>query len=100
MRLIGKSELFTLAQSAATDLRDAVLSLAAELEAAAWCSSTDAQAAFPRASFAGHRLIIALDGQHCAVVAIKYELGIALVEFVGPAVKWSSKRRAGKGGRS
>lgn len=100
MRLIGKSELFTLAQSAASDLRNAVHSLAAELEAAAWRSITEAEAAFPLAALTGHRLIIDLDDRHCAVVVIQYELGIALVEFAGPTVEWSGKKRAGKGSRS
>lgn len=100
MRLIGKSELFMLAQSATVDLRDAVLSLAAELEAAVWRSLSEAKAAFPRARFAGGRLIIDFDDRHCAVVAIQYELGIAFVEFVGPTVDWSGKQRPGKGKRS
>ena len=100
MRLIGKSELLTLAQSAAMDVRDAVRSLAAVMEAAIWRSASDAKAAFPRAAFADHRLIIELDDRHCVVVAIQYEAGIALVEFAGSTVEWSGNRRPRKGRRS
>jgi len=99
MRLIGKSELFTFAQSATEDVREAVLALSAELEAAVWGSASDAEVAFPRAAFAGHRLIIQLDDRHCAVVAIQYELGIALVEFAGSTVDWSGNKLQRKGRR-
>lgn len=99
MRLIGKSELFALAQSASTDLRDAALALTAELESAIWRSQSEAMVAFPRAAFAGHRLVIELDGRHCAVVSIQYELGIAFVEFAGATVEWTGRARRGKGRR-
>jgi len=100
MRLIGKSALFTLAQSAAAALRDDVRALAAELEAAEWLSAAEAAGAFPRARLSDHRLIIDLDDRHCAVVAIQYELGIALVEFAGSTVEWNGSKRASKGRRS
>ena len=97
MRLIGKSALFTLAQSVTAVLRDDVRALAAELEAAEWLSASEAAGAFPRARFSDHRLIIDLDQRHCAVVAIQYELGIALVEFAGPTLEWNESKRASKG---
>jgi hypothetical protein len=73
---------------------------AAELEAAEWLSAIEAAGAFPHARFADHRLIIDLDDRHCAVVAIQYELGIALVEFAGSTEEWSGSKRASRGRRS
>lgn len=85
MRLIGRPELLTLTRGAACGLRDAVHALAAELEAATWQSVEDCHAAFPAAQFLRGRLIVDLDGCHCAAIAISYGKGVAVVEFAGTA---------------
>lgn len=83
MRLIGISKLSALAQNATGDLRGAILALNAELVAAEWRSVAEATAAFPAAESEHNRLVITLDHQHCVVVVISFETGIALLEFAG-----------------
>jgi hypothetical protein len=39
--------------------------------------------AYPAAEVEAHRLIIPLGARHCIVVAINYELGLALIEYAG-----------------
>lgn len=84
MRLIGRPDLMRLARGSNPLLRDAVLALAAELEAASWRTPEEARVAFPSAVVDGGGLTIDLDGRHCVVVAISYEKGVALVESAGP----------------
>lgn len=94
MRLIGKSELYALARTKDRDLRTALLALCAELEAANWHASEDAQRHYPNAAIAGQRLTIELDERHCAVVTFNFILGIALVEFAGLKANVKRKRSA------
>ncbi len=83
MRLIGVPTLFALVQRGDPLLRGAVLALHAELVAARWRCIEDAQAAYPNAKYEAHRLVVSLDDLHCAVLAINYEMGIAVFEFAG-----------------
>lgn len=99
MRLIGKTRLMDVARSAADDLRNAVLALSAELGAATWQSDEEVRIAFPSATFTGHRVEIHLDERHCVVVAFSYEVGVALVEFVGLKVECSYTPRTTRGKR-
>lgn len=92
MRLIGRPDLLMLARCAGIDLRGAVLAFAAELEEASWQSADDARAAFPLARFTSDHLIVDLAGEHCAVIAISYEKGVALIVFAGPSVDFDSAR--------
>lgn len=84
MRLIGKSELYALAETKDRELVQAVRALGAELEAADWHSLDNVLTAFPRAQLCEHRVTIDLDELNCAVIALNFEVGIALVEFAGP----------------
>lgn len=97
MRLIGRSNLLALAQGACPELQGTVLALDAELLAAEWFSVVEAKAAFPMAKHVGNRIIIALDYWHCTVVAINYERGIAVIEFVGQIADYApaSKQKGG-----
>lgn len=95
MRVVGRISLSTLAERAAPRLRQAVLALNAELEAADWQSVEEAAAAFPTAERSGHRLFIVLDEAHRAVVGFNHQTGIAVIEFVGPiADRMSATRRS------
>lgn len=86
MRLIGRPELLALG----ADLRGAACSLAAELEAASWQSSDDAQAAFPKARISAERIVVDLDDRHCVELAVIYEKGVAMVLFAGPSARMKS----------
>lgn len=86
MRVIGRISLSTLAERAAPRLRQAVLALNAELEAADWQSVDDAAVAYSMSERTGYRLIIHLDEAHCAVVGINCATGIVVIEFAGRMV--------------
>ncbi|WP_126177107.1 hypothetical protein [Tsuneonella rigui] len=94
MRLIGKSELHALARTKDKDLRAAVLALCAELEAANWRAFSEVETAYPFAASSDPRVTIDLDERHCAVVTFNFEVGMALVEFAGPAASLKRKRSA------
>lgn len=100
MRLIGRPELIKLARAAGGRPGDAVRALAAELEAASWRSFDDVRKAFPLSHFSDDRLTIDLDGDHCTVVAINYEKGVALVEFAGSGAELRVFRAKKSGGRA
>jgi hypothetical protein len=97
MRLIGRPDLLKLARGGDGPLRDAAFALAAELQSASWRTPAEACAAYPRARLDGHRLAIDLGDRHCAVIAINYEKGVALIEFAGAKVDSDSGRRRAKG---
>lgn len=88
---MGKSKLSKLARI--PSVRSAVASLWHELEEYSWRDARDAAKCYPAANLDGHRLTIDLGDEHCAVVGLNYELGIALVEFAGS--KTSRRRRRG-----
>jgi hypothetical protein len=94
MRLMGKSKLSKLARN--PSLRGAVASFWHELEEYSWRSARDAARSYPTAKFDGHRLTVELDSEHCAIVALDFELGIALIEFAG--IKTGRRRRTPRGG--
>ncbi len=83
MRLVGKLRLADFARRVAAGTRSAAAALLAELEAADWSSIEEACAAYPNAERNGCRLSISLDDDHCVEVAINYQAGIILIEFVG-----------------
>lgn len=85
---MGKSRLFELARD--PSLRGAVACLWHELEEYSWRDARDAARSYPAARLDGHRLTIDIADGHCAVVAINFALGIALVEFAG---RKASRRR-------
>jgi hypothetical protein len=90
MRLMGKSKLSRLARI--PSLRGPIASFWHELEEYSWQTARDAARSYPAAKLDGHRLTVELDGEHCAVVALNFELGIALIEFAGS--KTGRRRRA------
>jgi hypothetical protein len=85
---MGKSKLSELAGH--PSLRDAVACLWHELEEFSWRDARDAARNYPAAKLDGHRLTIDIADGYCAVVAINFALGIALVEFAG---KKAGRRR-------
>lgn len=75
-------------------MRDAIRALAAELEAATWKTSEEVRKAFPKSDVTGNRLLVDLDGHHCAAVAFSYGKGVALIEFAGPCADWDAAAAA------
>jgi mRNA-degrading endonuclease HigB of HigAB toxin-antitoxin module len=75
--------LIRLAQDEGADLSAALRAFHAELEQAQWRSHSDVLTVYPRAEIEAHRFIIPLDERHCVVVALNYELGIAVIEYAG-----------------
>ena len=90
MKLMGKSKLSRLARNPSA--RAAVTSLWHELEEYSWRTTHDAVSAYPAAKLDGHRLIIDLGDEHCAVVGINFKLEFALVEFAGTKAGWRRRR--------
>lgn len=90
MRLIGRPDLIAFASGEGGHLRDAIHALAAEVMAANWDCIDDVRRAFPLARFVSNRLVVDLDSHHCAVFAIHYEKGIAVVEFTGATLNFDS----------
>lgn len=83
MRLVGKLRLSDFAKCASPGVRGAAAAFLAEIEAADWSGPDEAFAAYPNAECSGCRLSISLDEDHCVTIAINYEAGIILIEFVG-----------------
>jgi hypothetical protein len=83
MRVAGRTRLIRLSRGALGDLAAGLRALLAELEEAQWKSRQEAIKAYPHAEVDAHRLIIPLDEQHCAVVALNYQSEIALIEYAG-----------------
>jgi hypothetical protein len=90
MRLMGKSKLSELARN--PSLRGAVACLWQELEEYSWRDAREAARDYPAARLDGHRMTIDIVDGYCAIVAINFALGIALVEFAGR--KADRRRRA------
>lgn len=84
MRIAGKSRLIRASSECCDETAGAYRAFHAELGAAAWQSLKDVLAAYPNAKLETQRLVISLDGQHCVVVAINFEAGIALIDYAGP----------------
>ena len=82
MRLMGAIRLLQIG-GATGATRGACSSLYAELQDGAWRNASEVSAAFPLATWEGDRLVITLDGEHCAAVAFGYESGMVLIEFAG-----------------
>lgn len=100
MRLTGRPELLKLARMAGGRVGDGVRALAAELEAAAWSNNADVRNAFPSSDLSGRRLTVSFDGDHCAVIAISYEKGVALVEYAGSSAGRAKLRAKKSDGRA
>jgi mRNA-degrading endonuclease HigB of HigAB toxin-antitoxin module len=87
MRIAGKSRLIRASSQCCDETAGAYRAFHAELEAAAWQSPKDVLAAYPNAKLETHHLVIFLDGQHCVVVVINFETGIALIDYAGPRAR-------------
>ncbi|MGZ6185855.1 MAG: hypothetical protein ACXWNN_08175 [Candidatus Binataceae bacterium] len=87
MRIAGKSKLIRASSECNDETAGAYRAFHAELEAAAWRSPKDVLAAYPNAKLETQSLVVPLDGQHCVVVAINYETGIALIDYAGPRAR-------------
>jgi hypothetical protein len=83
MRVAGRIRLIRLSRGALGDLAAGLRALLAELEEAQWKSEEEALKAYPGAEVDAHRLVIPVDERHCAVVALNYQLEIALIEYAG-----------------
>jgi hypothetical protein len=83
MRVSGRIRLIRLLRGALGDLAADLRAFLAELEDVEWTSEKAALRAYPHAEVDAHRLIIPFDEQHCVVVAVNYQSGIALIEFAG-----------------
>jgi hypothetical protein len=83
MRVSGRIRLIRLLRGALGDLAADLRAFLAELEECEWTSQDAILKAYPHAEVYAHKLIISFDDQHCVVVAINYESGIALIEFAG-----------------
>jgi hypothetical protein len=83
MQVAGRIRLIRLSRGALGDLAAGLRALLAELEEAQWKSEQEALKAYPNAEVDAHRLVISLDEQHCAVVALYYQSEIALIEYAG-----------------
>ena len=83
MLVSGRIRLIRLLRGALGDLAADLRAFLAELEDAEWSSEKAALKAYPNAEVDAHRLTIPLDEQHCVVVAVNYQSGIALIEFAG-----------------
>jgi len=83
MRLMGIGKLHALATSANGAVASAATSLGAELVTFEWNCADEAAADYPNARFAGHLIEIGLPEDNCAVVAVNYRAGVALIEFAG-----------------
>lgn len=83
MLVSGRIRLIRLLRGALGDLAADLRAFLAELETAEWTSEKAALKAYPRAEVDAHRLTIPFDEQHCVVVAVNYQSGIALIEFAG-----------------
>ncbi|MGY3532240.1 hypothetical protein ACVISU_005008 [Bradyrhizobium sp. USDA 4452] len=83
MLVSGRIRLIRLLRGALGDLAADLRAFLAELEDAQWSSEKAALKAYPLAEVDAHRLTIPLDEQHCVVVALNYQSGIALIEFAG-----------------
>lgn len=83
MRIAGSLRLIRPAEDCSRELRGAFLALHAELVVASWHSPEDVLATYPHAEQEAHRLVVSIHGTHCAIIAINYELGIALIEHAG-----------------
>ena len=64
-----------------------------EVEAASWRTSIDIKSRYSSASFlANNRVIFNIKGNHYRlVVAVRYQLGIVVVEWVGTHAEYSKK---------
>jgi mRNA-degrading endonuclease HigB of HigAB toxin-antitoxin module len=96
MRIAGKSRLIRASSGCSPETASAYRAFHVELEAASWRSPKDVLASHPNAKFETQSLVVPLDGQHCVVVAIDYESGIALIKYAGPHPRRtgeSSKRK-------
>jgi hypothetical protein len=83
MRLMGIGKLHALATSGDGAVARAAALLRAELASFEWNSSEEAAGDYPNARIVRHRIEIHLPDDHCAVVAVNYHAGIALVEYAG-----------------
>lgn len=83
MRVSGRIRLIRLLRSALGDLAADLRAFLAELEDSEWTSEEAALKAYPHAEIDAQRLVISFDEQHCVVVAVNYQSGIALIEFAG-----------------
>ena len=83
MRIAGTSRLIRAAMGCSAETCGAYRAFHAELIAASWQSPQDALSAYPNAELEAHRLVVPLDERHCVVVAINYQLEIALIEHAG-----------------
>jgi hypothetical protein len=83
MRVMGKSKLSWLANGGAADVSGPSRAFLAELAEARWRSVREAKFAYPAAEIEAHRLIIPFGAGYCIVLAINYELGLALIEYAG-----------------
>jgi hypothetical protein len=92
MRIAGKSRLIRAADGVSIETCGAYRAFHAELETARWRSLREVLSAYPDAEREADRLVVPIDGQHCVVVAINYQSGIALIEYAGV--------RAGRTGKS
>jgi hypothetical protein len=83
MLVSGRIRLIRLLRGALGDLAADLRAFLAELEDAQWSSEKAALMAYPHAEVDAHRLTISLDEQHCVVIALNYQSGLALIEFAG-----------------
>lgn len=91
MRVMGKSRLIRLANGQSADACGASWAFLAELVEARWRSPQEATSAYPYAVIEAHRLTVPLDARHCVIVAINYELGLALIEYAGLCAECTNK---------
>lgn len=83
MLVSGRIRLIRLLRGALGDLAADLRAFLAELEEAEWTSEKAVLKAYPHAEVDAHRLTVPFDEQHCVVVAVDYQSGIALIEFAG-----------------
>jgi hypothetical protein len=83
MRVAGRIRLIRLSRGALVDLAAGLRAFLAELEDAHWKSQHDALKTYPNGEIRAHQLIVPLDEQHCAVIAVNYASEIILIEYAG-----------------
>lgn len=84
MRLMGIGKLHALATSKKGAVARAAAALRAELAAFEWNGPDQAAADYPNARVDGHRIEIRLPDENCAVLAVNFNAGVAMIEFAGP----------------
>ena len=93
MRVLGRDKLDTFSRKHA-DAKKALDAWFGEAQSADWQTSQDIKNRYSSADFlANNRVIFNIKGNHYRlVVKVKYENGIALIEWVGTHAEYDKKR--------